>query len=427
MQREIKSEQLVIDLKPIKYRFFVAPNRNDLEIKQVDLGLVNALTREKIDPTIHYLDQRTFAYFEQINQSFEQFHNQHPYFTRDIQDTNQIKLLAGNYNINKTVIIPKGFSLKIEPGAVLNFAPGASLVSYGPVLAQGTKNKLIRFIGQRVSESWGVFGVLGEHSEKSIFEYCLFENGKNDYINGVFYSSQLSVHYADVVIRNCEFRYAKGDDGLNVKKGRVEIVANYFYENGFDGLDLDWVSGSVENNQFLNNGNDGLDLSGAKNLLISGNVVNKSGDKCLSVGEGSEKTTIIFNNLFFGCDMGVAVKDDSKVVLLNNTIVNNRIGLSIYEKKPVFGGALPKVINTLIWDNEKSIEIDAKSDIDISYSNIKGGYKGDNNFAQEPIFQDNYLLVNNQQNQDLITGGSVKILETIMNIQKQIAPIGMID
>lgn len=437
-QREIKTGQLAIKIKPNQYRFFIVPIKDspDLKLKKVNLDLVNSLTNQKIEPVIRYVDRQTFDYFTQINQSFEEFHQRHPYFVRDINKPNQINLLAGDYHINKTIIVPKGFVLKISPGTTLRFAPNASLISYSPVIAQGTKNNPITFVGQSTSEPWGVFGVIGPHQEKSVFEHCLVEGGSEAYINGIVFTGQLAVHWADAVVKNCHFQMARGDDGLNIKKGKVEIKNNYFYRNSFDGLDLDWATGQVADNQFLGDnqngsvGGDGLDISGTEDLIIYNNRIKNYSDKCLSIGENAKETTIIFNNLLADCQIGVAVKDNSKAKLVNNTIVENKVGISVYEKKPVFGGAWPVVINTIIWHNEQSIELDAESGIDISYSDIEGGYQGEQNLSEEPIFRNkekgDYLLDKNA-NPLLIKGGNKEAVNVFLKRSLESVPVGLIE
>ena len=424
------------------HRFFlVSQSKNsrisDWQLDKIKFNIINAITEKKlknIDMTKSIVNEKVFANFFDINENIDDFLSRYSFFAIN-KNKKELILKNGSYNINQTIIIPKDFSLRIELGTTLYFAPEISLISYSPVLAQGTINRPIKFIGQNKTKPWGVFGVLGPHNRESIFEHCLFEGGGDAYINGVFYSGQLAVHYADAIIKNCQFKFASGDDGLNVKKGKVEIKNNYFYKNKFDGLDLDWTNGIVSGNYFLDNGQadlngDGLDLCGVENLVIFNNRVKNSSDKCLSIGENSKKNTVIFNNLFSGCQMGVAIKDNSEVILLNNTIVNNKTGIAVYEKKPVFGGALPTVVNTIIWHNEKSIETDGKSKINISYSDVQGGYQGENNFNQEPIFQnpeqDHYLLLDNQENSVLIKGGHIEILKTILNKQLEIVPVGLI-
>ncbi|MBU1176980.1 CotH kinase family protein [Patescibacteria group bacterium] len=434
-QREIPQGYLFkeeIKILPVEYSFFL--KKSDFNSDDFKLDITNAVTGEPIEVMIRYVDEETFSYFEQINYSRDQFLENNSIFRKGILD-NQVVLYPGVYQIDKTIIFPRNLSLEIKPDVQLKFALDVSFISYGSILAQGSKERPIRLFGQNKDLPWGVFAILGPHQKKSVFEYCLIEGGSEAYINGVFYSGQLAVHHTDVIIKDCQFQLANGDDGLNIKNGKVEIKNNIFSNNKFDGLDLDWVTGAVSNNYFSDNGQktvidgDGLDLSGSANLMIFNNKFKNSPDKCLSVGEDSKDTTIIFNNLFSGCDIGIAVKDNSKVKIINNVIVDNRIGISVYEKKPVFGGAWPVVINTIIWNNDKSIELDGKSNITISHSNIQNGYENENNFDQEPIFQDseqdNFLLLDNQHNLALTNSGYVEIVNTILNKQLEVVSIGL--
>jgi len=444
-KREIKniSSSEPYQLILTSHRFFLVSensgsNTSNWQLDSIKFSLTNAVTGLELknkDISKRIVNEKVFANFFDINKNIGDFLNKHPFFTVN-KSKKELILKSGFYNINQTTIIPKDYSLRIDSGTTLYFAPGVSLVSYGLVLAQGTKDRPIRITGQDKNNPWGVFGVLGSHCQESIFEYCLFEGGGEDYINGVFYSGQLAVHYTDAVIKNCQFQLANGDDGLNIKRSKVEIKNNVFYRNKFDGLDLDWVSGIVANNYFSDNGQKtdidrvALDISGSANLTIFNNKFKDSPGKCLSIGENTKKSTVIFNNLFSGCQMGIAVKGASHPLIINNTVVNNKIGIAVYENKPVFGGASPIVVNTIIWPNDKSIDLDEKSEINISYSNIQGGYQGESNLDQEPIFQnpeqDNYLLLDNQQNSALIKGGQREILETILSKQLEVVPIGLI-
>jgi len=239
------------------HRFFLISknSRSDTsnwQLDEINFNITNAISGKKLknkDIAKRIVNEKVFANFFDINRNIDDFLNKHPFFAVN-RSKKELILKSGFYNIVQTIIIPKDYSLRINSRTTLNFASGVSLISYGPVLAQGTKNRPIRIIGQDKNNPWGVFGILGPHSQESIFEYCIFEGGGKDYINGVFYSGQLTVYYADATIKNCQFRLANGDDGLSIKKGKVEVKNNVFYKNKFDDLDLDWTSGIVEDNYF---------------------------------------------------------------------------------------------------------------------------------------------------------------------------------
>ena len=416
-QRKIPSDlefEKEIEIMPKNYSFFI--EKNNFNLDDFKLNLRNSITDSKIKTEIHLLDQSTFKYFDQASYSRIKFLKDNPFF-RSGPLENQIILYPGNYQINQNIIIPNNLLLEIKPGVQIRFAPNVSLISYSPVKAIGEKTKPIIFSAQNREKGWGVMAIL--NSEKSFFENCIFEYGSQSYINGTFFSGQLAIHSSDADIKNCQFKFAQGDDGLNLKKSKISVENNYFFKNGFDGLDLDWVTGEVINNHFSENGNDGLDLGGIDNMIIWGNQIEKSGDKCLSLGEKS-KNVIIANNLMNNCQTGIAVKDNSEAKIINNTIINNEIGISVYEKKAIFGGAHPEVFNTFIWSNQKSIELDEKSGISISYSNIEGGFEGKGNSSQELFFQkDSFLLQNSQ--------GDLESINSILKEKLESVPIGLIN
>jgi hypothetical protein len=62
-----------------------------------------------------------------------------------------------------------------------------------------------------------------------------------------------------------------------------------------------------------------------------------SGDKAISVGEGSE--AVIRGAKLRSCKVGLASKDSSRVTLSNSEIAKCRFGLSAFQKKAEFGPA----------------------------------------------------------------------------------------
>ena len=154
--------------------------------------------------------------------------------------------------------------------------------------------------------------------------------------------------------------------------------------NSADAIDYDFMTGKIVGNVFKENGNDAIDTSGST-TLIKDNYVDGSGDKCISVGEGSQP--LLFNNLLIGCETGIAVKDSSRPLVMNCIIARNRIGVNSYQKKVFFGGGHSTFINVLFSENERDIVFDNlttadkllldASDINITYSNVK--YDGEGN------------------------------------------------
>jgi hypothetical protein len=268
-------------------------------------------------------------------------------------------MFSGFHIFTETVIIPRNTQLTILPGTTLRFMPGVSLVSYSPVIAQGTQSAPI-LITSATNEPWGAFAVIDINDQTSKFEYVTIENAAHAVVNNATFTGGLAVHYSDVEIRNSIFRNNHGDDGANIKYGDVIIQDNQFINNEFDGLDLDIVTGEVKNNLFANNGNDGLDVS-FNQAIIKDNIMQNNNDKCLSLGEQS--LAPVTNNTFSGCIMGAAVKDFSDILFENNLIKNNQKGIAVYQKKPIFGGAIVHLKNNQFENNQQDTWIDDLSEI----------------------------------------------------------------
>lgn len=332
------------------------------DASKIDVRLRNTVTGEevKID-SIKISDLTTFNSFSDISKSVDDFIKKNPEFGRL---GNNIVLFSGIHIFDRDVIIPKGNTLFIQSGTTIYFASGASLVSYSPVQAIGTAVRPIVVRALDPQNPWGSFAILNTADQKSSFEYVDISGGSSDYVNGVSSLGMVSVYYSDVEIRDSVFSESKSDDALNVKYADVILSENTFKNNSADGLDLDYATGEVSGNIFTDNGNDGIDLSGAS-VAVLGNRIERSGDKCISIGEKT-KDTEISNNILDSCSIGVEVKDASSVSIIDSVIKNNKIGINAYLKKPVFmQGGTVEIFNSVFENNEIDMQKDEYSDIKI--------------------------------------------------------------
>ncbi|MDD2807024.1 MAG: CotH kinase family protein [Patescibacteria group bacterium] len=326
----------------------------------------------------------------------------------------------GSYVLDHDIIVPQNSKLIIEPGTTLYMAAGATLFSYSPVQAQGTKLLPITIKGLNGS-IWGSLAVIDAHAT-STFDYVYLDGGRDDYINATFVSGMLSVYHSPALITNSQFTNAHGDDSINLKYAYSIVKKSKFIKNYADGIDLDVSNSLIEGNQLFDNGNDGVDVSSGQPLIIN-NLIKGSGDKCVSLGEHTQ--AIVFNNILNGCNYGFAAKDSSTPLIANNTIVNNNIGIAGYQKKQIFGGSKSTLINNIIWDNKALSELDAKSSVSLTFSDIQnGGWEGEGNISVEPKFDANYRL---EAASPLRQAGTKNGLEALLPADLNIIPIGIID
>ena len=174
-----------IDILPNVYNYLLYfPNKLfvDEEKFNVKLGFKNIVTEKKIEPLIKYSYKDKFIEIDSDINRYD-FIKNYSLFSIGTED-NEIKIKRGTYFINKNIIIPSQFKLKINSGVQLNFSPDVSLISYGSIDAQGTNQEPIIFTGQNKSDGWGVLAMVD--SGKNIFENCIIEYGGEAYINGIF-------------------------------------------------------------------------------------------------------------------------------------------------------------------------------------------------------------------------------------------------
>jgi len=389
-------------MKPIqiintKYNFFiVANNHSNLSSVEVfnnlEFDINNAVTGKKMSDDKVYIDSTTFNNFNDLLLSQSEFLRKFPQFKMVGQS---LVLPSGVYRFDKNIIIPKCFDQWIiSAGAVLEVGPEVSIFSYIPLKAAGTAQNPIVIHRLDNTKPWGVVAVIGQEDKTSQLENVSIGGGSQAYVNGIFVSGQISFYHSDVIIKNSVFYQASGDDSLNIKDAIGEVYSSIFHSNGFDAFDFDFAAkGSlIEGNQFYDNGNDGIDISGSS-VLIKDNKILSSGDKCISVGENS--TPKILSNLLKGCNIGIAVKDLSESEIIQNTIIDNKdSGVFLYQKKEIFGKSSARLDKNIIWNNLVQIKTEDNSSVDITNSDIQGGFAGEGNFSLEPEFDSNFVAKN---------------------------------
>ena len=143
----------------------------------------------------------SFKYFDKVFLNIDDFLGANPQFEKT--DAKTVFLRRGDYAFNRTVIIPQGLRLTIEPGTRMFFAPKASLISYSPVKAMGTAELPIFFGPLNPNwEPWGAFGVINTGQEKNQFDFIRINGGSGETVNGAPFISQFSLRYTNSEIMN---------------------------------------------------------------------------------------------------------------------------------------------------------------------------------------------------------------------------------
>jgi hypothetical protein len=240
-----------------------------------------------------------------------------------------IKIKPGFWRLENDLIIPENYIFILGNSTTIDFINSASIISYSPILFEGTEEFPIKLISSDVSSG----------------SLTVFSNGKkskltNVVIDGLVNKSDstgaVTFFESPVDIKNTSFLNINSEDALNIINTSFTIVDSIFSNNFSDSLDIDFGVGAVENTKFNNSGNDAIDLSGS-NVDIYSTFISNSGDKAISIGENS--FTRIDKSEISSCKIGVAMKDQSSAII-NDILINDcKYGVAIYQKKPDFGPA----------------------------------------------------------------------------------------
>lgn len=201
----------------------------------------------------------------------------------------------GEQHIDETVIIPAGYTITLRPNSHFLLAPGVSLVSYSPIIADGT-NGAISFDSADPVKPFGVIAVL-DTERPSELRNVEIRHGSDAYLDGQYVSGATSFIRSEVRIYKSIFSESRAEDGLNIRYATTTIEDTRFLDNAHDGLDLDSSHGIVRNNAFERSGDQGIDL-GSSTIVFSNNRFAK-GNMCMEIGEGSRVTWE--NNIFTDC------------------------------------------------------------------------------------------------------------------------------
>ncbi len=208
---------------------------------------------------------------EQVQMTAEGFVGQNAQFTLDPENSRRLILKKSVIEVARTIVVPGGLTLTIEPGTVLRFHPGRSLISYSPVIARGTEREPIVFTAHRPWLKWGAVGVV--QADGSEFEHVRIEEGRHAVVNDIEFPGTLSLIGADVKILRSEFRKTHGKDAVYIREARAEVWDNLFRKVGGDGVDFDGGSGLVAQNEFVDCSDEAIDLSGDYKLKVTGNRI----------------------------------------------------------------------------------------------------------------------------------------------------------
>tara|TARA_B100001250_G_scaffold13497_1_gene11803 strand:- start:51 stop:1904 length:1854 start_codon:yes stop_codon:yes gene_type:complete len=239
----------------------------------------------------------------------------------------------------------------------------------------------------------------------------------NELSEGVLSYVLINVLNASPKIVNNQFNnfviYGEAESAAIFCKNSNSLIENNTFSGGNIGLNYEltgWVLSKNSNltikNNVMENGYVGFSdptgyiVSVESDNLISGNTFNNVAMgycwTCAAIVALEGSSLNINNNLILratGDGYGAVLASDSEYISNNNTLIANRGGYTNLASDGVIKNDI--VINYPNgWGT--SITLDDYSTIEVSYSNIEGGYDGEGNIDTDPLFtnieEDDYSL-----------------------------------
>ena len=330
----------------------------------------------------------------------------------DVNLTNQ------SYFVLNDLVINNGVTLTISEGTLIKMPPEGNIIVNGRLLINGTNYNPVTIINNNaltIDYRWGAICFNNASDTSKINNLHLFGASrgvdptyqygaisgkdanltiKNTLIEDVLFP--IYINGGSIDLRDCEIYCEFTCDFINVKNGTANINGNTFFGSNAidtDAIDLDGVTnGLVKGNRIYNLtgfNSDGIDIGEmSSNILIENNLIYNSGDKGVSVGQGS--TVVLKANVIVGSKVGIAVKDNSTANVINNTFFRNDTSISAFEKNSGLGGGVIHVNNTLLYQRlGNPIYKDELSEISVKYSLSNTEIiSGQGNILDDPRFLD---------------------------------------
>ena len=311
------------DLNNFKDTSLYFNNVNTDGLKCNSIVLFDKFSNKKISLKVDHLNSEF---------SYKNFKNKYSKTFRDFFDEKDKKLTLKDdiVEINKSIFIPKGYNVIINPGQKLILTNKAFIISNSHWTIGG-KSKPVVISGKKDNLGGGI--LIGDTKKLS-----KIENTKFSYLNGYdleknfeyIILGSINFHQTKVKIDNVIFENIFSEDAINIFRSEFDIYDAQYTNISSDAIDIDFSDGNIDKANFVDIKNDAIDFSGS-NVNIDNTFFDNVNDKIISAGENSN----ININKVKGINSyaGIISKDGSKVVSKNIYFDGVKIPFAAYKKK----------------------------------------------------------------------------------------------
>lgn len=255
-------------------------------------------------------------------------------FLRKNDESDRLRVEAGDWLVEGSLMLPPGVALEIGPGTTLRFEEGEILFANGPLIFHGSLESPIVLQSVDAESHWS--GVVSLHSAKGHdWQHVVVRNTSGVERGGWILTGGVTLHNTTVRIEDCLFESNQSEDALNLVRSEFELINTRFVDTPSDAFDGDFVRGRVSGGSYDEIGGDGIDVSGSS-ITVESTLLRRVHDKALSIGEGSQAQ--ISGVHVQDAGTAVASKDASRTEVSDSTFERIRhVAIMAYVKKPEYG------------------------------------------------------------------------------------------
>jgi hypothetical protein len=243
---------------------------------------------------------------------------QHPFLAWD-EASEELRAAAGRWDVQGSLILPRGAGLMLPAGTVLRFQPKHGLIARGPLTFLGEEAAPVVLegpTGEKRSRLWsGVYVV--ESKRPSRWSHVVIRNAGGFKRNGWTLDGGVVFRKARIELDHCTLTGDRTDDALNIVRSVFSLRDVVIFESRSDGFDGDYVEGIISGGSISHAGGDGIDVGGSR-VTVRGTRFLDIRDKAISVGEGSQLSA--HNLQIERAGIGLASKNGSDATIADSTL-----------------------------------------------------------------------------------------------------------
>ena len=270
----------------------------------------------------------------------------------------------GVHSIMRDALLPPGIAVRMEEGARIFLAPGASLLVNGPLDIRGSRLRPVFIRAAEKGKPFGSIAVNGTGSFTCRIKGLQISGGAGATIQGVRHQAMLSVHHADVELQQCILNGFAGPVAFAQEHGKLALTDCQFESAVGALVQLEQVNGRVEGSSFRNAADDatgsGLLLGGSE-VLVRDCRFEKFATCALTAGDASQ--LLLIASRFEGNRTALELLDMSVAHASLNSFLSNTTAFHLARKYPALGGAVLFVHDNELDGNTTERELDRHSRI----------------------------------------------------------------